>query len=102
MLGLPPGYNVEGFLAVQIAIERAFIAMSSNRESTTLPEIHLQRYPYPEFVEDQLLTFLQFFIPFFIIISFFYVCINNIKVNYLKLQICLVIYGIFLISVHYC
>ena len=79
--GMPPGYIYQGFIAVQNAIERSIIAASSSLIAEDIPEILIQRYPYPAYQEDILLTILEFFLPFLILISFFYSSTNIIKVS---------------------
>lgn len=80
--GMPPGYLNQGFIAVQNAIERSIIAVSSSLLADDIPEIFIQRYPYPAYQEDILLKILEFFLPFLILISFFYSSTNIIKVSF--------------------
>jgi ATP-binding cassette, subfamily A (ABC1), member 3 len=77
--GIPPGYHVEGFLAIQNAISRAFI--NQQAQSDVFQEVYLQRYPYPSFQEDPFLLGIEFFIPLIILVSFFYSSINIVKVS---------------------
>lgn len=80
--GMPPGYIFQGFIAVQNAIERSIITASSLLQADDIPEILIQRFPYPAYQEDVLLKILEFFLPFLILISFFYSSTNIIKVSY--------------------
>lgn len=79
--GMPPGYIFQGFIAIQNAIERSIITASSSLQADDMPEIYIQRYPYPAYEEDFLLVILEFFLPFLILISFFYSATNIIKVS---------------------
>lgn len=40
----------------------------------------MQRYPYPEWIEDILLRALQSFVGLIIMLSFVYTCISTVKV----------------------
>lgn len=40
----------------------------------------MQRYPYPSWINDPLLTALQSFVGIVIMLSFVYTCINTVKV----------------------
>ena len=80
--GMPPGYIYQGFIAIQNAIERSIITASSSLLADDIPEILIQRYPYPAYQEDILLVILESFLPILILISFFYSSTNIIKVRY--------------------
>lgn len=89
--GLPPGYFQEGFLAIQNAIAAQFLRMKSGAVDL-MPEISiqvcpsasvhtvrfkhknsnlfLQRYPYPPYVRDVLLTGLETLVSLIILLSF--------------------------------
>jgi len=45
-----------------------------------LPNIELQRFPYPKYIEDSLLPALTSFISTVMLISYIYTAINTIKV----------------------
>uniref|UniRef100_A0A336L4T4 CSON004232 protein n=1 Tax=Culicoides sonorensis TaxID=179676 RepID=A0A336L4T4_CULSO len=79
--GLPPGYAREGFLTMQNVISREFIEriQMEGDENFTVPEIFVQRFPYPAYKSDKLLLGLEFLFPVIIINSFLYVCINTVK-----------------------
>ncbi|XP_063704504.1 phospholipid-transporting ATPase ABCA3-like [Culicoides brevitarsis] len=79
--GLPPGYFREGFIPVQAAISRAYTeAMRGDgTQQDEIPDIYMQRYPYPAYLNDPLLFGLQAFIPLIIMISFLYSAINIVK-----------------------
>lgn len=80
--GLPPGYYKEGFLTIQNVLSREFLKriQSESDENVTIPEIYMQRFPYPAYKSDRLLLGLEFLFPVIIINSFLYVCINTVKV----------------------
>ena len=75
--GYSPGYNQEGFLAVQDSLFRSIINYLSN--SSEIPQIRMQRFPYPAYVDDVLLPALKTFISMIILLSFSFTCINNVK-----------------------
>lgn len=70
------GYFAEGFLAVQLALSNAYIKYFN----ATPPNIQMQRYPYPSWISDPLLTALESFVGIIIMLSFVYTCINTVKV----------------------
>lgn len=63
---------------MQTALSNAFIRHLN--ESVELPEITMQRYPYPTWMNDPLLTALQSFVGIIIMLSFVYTCINTVKI----------------------
>ncbi|XP_055683327.1 phospholipid-transporting ATPase ABCA3 isoform X3 [Lutzomyia longipalpis] len=77
--GIPPGYYREGFAAIQHAVSITFIEMKKTNPSTIIPDIFLQRLPYPPFTLDVLLEVIALIIPFMILASFIVPCINNVK-----------------------
>ncbi|GAB0097260.1 ATP-binding cassette sub-family A member 3 [Sergentomyia squamirostris] len=77
--GSPPGYYREGFAALQHAISMTFIEMKKVNPATVIPEIFLQRFPYPAFTRDVLLEVITMIVPFMILASFIVPCINNVK-----------------------
>jgi ATP-binding cassette subfamily A (ABC1) protein 3 len=79
--GIPSGYFIEGFLILQHLIFQAFasIKKSDSFKMEELPNVMLQKYPYPPFVLDVLLQGLQSLVSLFILLSFVYPCINIIK-----------------------
>jgi ATP-binding cassette subfamily A (ABC1) protein 3 len=74
-------YLSEGFLEVQNAIERSFISLTS-KEEQEIPELIMQRYPYPAFLQDPVLLALEAFLPLLMLLSYLFVTINNIKVEF--------------------
>lgn len=82
--GIPSGYIKEGFIAVQNAINRAYISQvkkSVTRDTTniSLPEVFMHRYPYPSFMQDYFLEALEIWLPFIILVSFLYPCTFGVK-----------------------
>lgn len=45
-----------------------------------MPEIVLQRFPYPKYIEDPLLPALTSFVSTVVLLSYIYTAINTIKV----------------------
>lgn len=76
--GVPPGYYREGFLAIQNAIASQYLMIQSSF-TVTMPTILLQRYPFPPYILDVLLTGLQSLVSLIIMLSFVYPCINTVK-----------------------
>lgn len=74
--GIPPGYQQEGFLAIQNGIADSYVKMLSG---FSMPDIMLKRYPYPAYTSDILLTGLETLVSFLILLSFVYPCINTVK-----------------------
>lgn len=79
--GTPAGYTREGFLQIQNAIERSFIMLTSGA-NVDIPEVSIQRYPYPAFTLDPVLAAIEIFLPILMILSFLFVSINTIKVSW--------------------
>ncbi|KAL5277954.1 ABCA3.2 family protein [Megaselia abdita] len=77
--GIPSGYIREGFLPIQNAISRAFIKEASTEKITKLPEIVVQRYPYPEYLNDPLLQGLETMVSMIILLSYIYPVSYTIK-----------------------
>ncbi|KAH8387873.1 hypothetical protein KR093_009980 [Drosophila rubida] len=69
--GDDPNYMTEGFLPIQNALSTAYIRMKANNEE--LPTIRVQRYPYPEHVEDIVFSVGQI-VSLIILLSFVYPC----------------------------
>uniref|UniRef100_A0A182WCA7 ABC transporter domain-containing protein n=1 Tax=Anopheles minimus TaxID=112268 RepID=A0A182WCA7_9DIPT len=75
--GGSPNYFREGFLTLQAAISRTFIRRQN--ADYPLPDVSLQRFPYPPYYEDLVLVNMERLLPMIILISFFYTCINTVK-----------------------
>lgn len=74
--GGPPWYYREGFIPIQDAIARAFIKHKSGNE---MPDVLLQRLPYPPFNKDILLEGLKSLVSLVVLLSFIYPCINTVR-----------------------
>ncbi|XP_055389641.1 phospholipid-transporting ATPase ABCA3-like [Condylostylus longicornis] len=73
-----PSYYREGFIGIQHAFALGFIEkLKKNNEE--LPEINIQRFPYPPYVFDPILTGLESMVSFIILISFVYPCSQTVK-----------------------
>ncbi len=104
-------YEEEGFLAIQRTVDKAITRLATLLGTlkledilpslyVTLPshplddiDVHLQRYPYPPYVEDVFILVSQYQLPFIIILSFLVVAPNLAKDVVLekerKLKVCL-------------
>lgn len=74
--GGPPSYQKEGFLAIQNAIARAYLFLSSN---ITMPDILMQRFPAPSHVVNLFATDLQVLMPLFFLMSLNYTFMNTVR-----------------------
>lgn len=72
------GYLSESFLYLQNQISTALINYWAPGEY--LPDIEMQRFPYPKYIEDPLLPALTSFISTVVLLSYIYTAINTIKV----------------------
>ncbi|XP_031346756.1 ATP-binding cassette sub-family A member 3-like isoform X2 [Photinus pyralis] len=83
--GGPPSYRDEGFLMLQEQLSLSVInhyketinGTSYNRSSTP---IFMQRFPYPKYTTDLLLSSLDIFIGIVFMVSFVYPCINTVRI----------------------
>ena len=48
--------------------------------NVVLPDIMLQRFPYPPYTHDDILEALKRNVPLIMMVSFVYTCINTVKV----------------------
>ncbi|KAH8345395.1 hypothetical protein KR084_010845 [Drosophila pseudotakahashii] len=70
--GIPPGYLREGFLPLQHSLSMAYLRQKSGEQN--LPEIMMQRYPYPAYIFDPLLEGMSSIMSLIILLSFIYPC----------------------------
>lgn len=75
--GYPAGYFEEKFITIQHYLSKAILENILMKE---VPEVQLQRFPYPPYIDDPLLIALSNFISIVIMLSFVYTCINTVKV----------------------
>lgn len=92
--GTPPGYLREGFLPVQNALSMSFLRLKSGEK--LLPDVMLQRYPYPAYYFDPLHSSLTSLLVFMITISFTYACtcITKVRRKYINIYILILICSI--------
>lgn len=74
--GGSPSYYDEGFLQIQNAISKAFIELTNKK---IMPNIQMQRFPYPSYISDGFLDILSELMPLIILSSFLYPCINTVR-----------------------
>lgn len=74
------GYSREGFLTLQYLISRELIKYHNDDDFFEMPQIFMQRFPYPPWINDALLVALQTFVGLIFMLSFVYPCINTVKV----------------------
>uniref|UniRef100_A0A8D8MPF5 ATP-binding cassette sub-family A member 3 n=2 Tax=Culex pipiens TaxID=7175 RepID=A0A8D8MPF5_CULPI len=74
--GYPEYYN-EDFLNVQTAISKSII-MEFNA-NVELPEVYINRYPYPPYYDDPILQAMEQLLSLIILLSFFYPCVVMVK-----------------------
>ncbi|XP_018330699.1 ATP-binding cassette sub-family A member 3 [Agrilus planipennis] len=80
--GGPPYYQEEGFLPLQQELSLSLISYfkeTSSSNNFQKPDIWMQRYPYPRWINDFLLTALESFVSLIIMLSFVYTCINIVR-----------------------
>ncbi|KAK5642702.1 hypothetical protein RI129_008869 [Pyrocoelia pectoralis] len=77
--GGPPSYHLEGFLMLQQEISLALIRYFKKPFKNDI-SIYMQRFPYANWIEDNLLTALQGFVGLMMMLSFVYSCISTVKV----------------------
>lgn len=80
--GSQPGYFIEGFIPVQSALSRAFIALKQNASNLTdlsVPDFYIQRFPYPPFVSDSLYDLTELILTISMTLSLIYVSSNLVK-----------------------
>ncbi|KAL7744177.1 hypothetical protein ACLKA6_009151 [Drosophila palustris] len=68
--GTPVGYLAEGFLPIQHALSMSYIRQKSGQDE--LPEVVMQRYPYPKYIFDPLLEAMGAMVSLIIMLSFIY------------------------------
>ncbi|XP_050538080.1 phospholipid-transporting ATPase ABCA1-like [Daktulosphaira vitifoliae] len=76
--GGEPGYSSESFLYLQNRISREIVRYWT--PNAIFPEVIMQRFPYPKYIEDPLLPALTSFVSTVVLLSYVYTAINTIKV----------------------
>lgn len=64
---------------IQNLIERELIKVMAQEPNLDFPQLNVERYPFPEYVNDILGLVLEFAIPLIFMIAFLYSAVNNIK-----------------------
>ncbi|XP_057604984.1 ATP-binding cassette sub-family A member 17-like [Hippopotamus amphibius kiboko] len=85
--GGSPGYNKEGFLAIQHATDKAIMWHHAPNETTKLFEslnVLLKRFPHGAYVQDSFFLVLQNEFPLFLMLSF--ICIELTTINSIALE----------------
>ncbi|GJQ88074.1 hypothetical protein Trydic_g13087 [Trypoxylus dichotomus] len=78
--GASPNYFNEGFLTLQYYVSTEIIKYYANENFIELPQVLMQRFPYPSWLNDPLQTALESLISLLFMIAFSSVCINTVKV----------------------
>lgn len=76
--GPSPGYFREGFLSIQHFIFKSFVASVKVLEQE-VPDVIVQRFPYPPFLDDNFPSSLTTFLPISVMLAFIYPCISIVK-----------------------
>ncbi|KAM8961307.1 phospholipid-transporting ATPase ABCA3 isoform 2-T2 [Pelodytes ibericus] len=77
-----PGYQREGFLAVQHAVDLAIIRHHSNesgRELLNHIRVSIRRFPFPPYVNDLFILAIQNQLPLLIMLSFTYTSLSIVR-----------------------
>ncbi|XP_063286648.1 phospholipid-transporting ATPase ABCA3 [Pelobates fuscus] len=77
-----PGYQREGFLAVQHAVDRAIILHHANESGSELLkkiQVSMRRFPYPPYVSDLFILAIQNQLPLLIMLSFTYTSLSIVR-----------------------
>nr|XP_054310811.1 ATP-binding cassette sub-family A member 17-like [Pongo pygmaeus] len=85
--GGSPGYNKEGFLAIQYAVDKAIMWYHAHSAMTNMFEnlnVLVKRFPYGPYIEDRFFLVLQNEFSLFFILSF--MCIELIIINSIVLE----------------
>ncbi|KAF2898000.1 hypothetical protein ILUMI_08174 [Ignelater luminosus] len=83
--GATPSYYLEGFLMLQQELSFAIIdhfkqKIHNKPFDHNSVSIHMQRFPYPKWIQDDLLTAMQSFVGLIIMLSFVHTCISTVKI----------------------
>ncbi|KAB0796417.1 hypothetical protein PPYR_10478 [Photinus pyralis] len=82
--GAKPEYKAEGFLQIQEELSLAIINHLKRRErgenfTGNGLHIQMQRFPYPKWISDKLLSTMRLFIPLLVMLGTAYSCVNNVR-----------------------
>lgn len=74
------GYYRDGFVFMQNLIMKAFLSLKGNESIIEdVPEIFIQKFPYPPGVIDTLILPLQIVFTLFLLLTYIYPVINIVK-----------------------
>uniref|UniRef100_A0A9L0JNZ5 Uncharacterized protein n=1 Tax=Equus asinus TaxID=9793 RepID=A0A9L0JNZ5_EQUAS len=85
--GGSPGYNKEGFLAIQHAVDKAIMQYHAHNVMTKMFEnlsVLVKRFPHGAYVQDNFFLVLQNEFPLFLLLSF--ICSELIIINSIVLE----------------
>lgn len=80
--GHPADYYREGFLTLQNAIFKAILEKISVK-SSPIPDIFLQRFPYPTYRVNFFIALMEKLLPFILTCCFLCIFSNTVKVTYI-------------------
>ena len=91
-----PGYLEEGFLALQQAVDFAFIDCLSANASENMENVtmRLQRFPYPPYVDDKFVLVIQQQLPFIVMLSFIFCAMQIVRDLVYEKERCLKVSGL--------
>ncbi len=73
-------YTKEGFLALQYALDQVIVNMKLGALSDMpLVDIHMKRFPYPHYNDDNFVLVLQQQLPFILMLSFVFSALQIVK-----------------------
>lgn len=83
--GGTPGYIREGFVHIQLTINRAYLdhIRLASKSRVELPEISIQRFPEQNYIRDDQLEKIDFAFSFMLILSKLALILNLVTVSYL-------------------
>ncbi|XP_075998973.1 phospholipid-transporting ATPase ABCA3 [Genypterus blacodes] len=80
--GGTPGYEREGFLALQHAVDRAIMRSYNSTAAASLlaqTQVVLSRFPYPAYIYDVFILAIQNQLPLLLVLSFTYTALNIVR-----------------------
>ncbi|VVC36007.1 ABC transporter-like,P-loop containing nucleoside triphosphate hydrolase,AAA+ ATPase domain,ABC [Cinara cedri] len=73
-------YFYEGFLSLQLALDKAFISLDNNNSKLNNYNLEIQSYPHAEYTrESKFEQLFKIFLPLFTVLSFLLMCSYTIK-----------------------
>ncbi|XP_062578105.1 phospholipid-transporting ATPase ABCA3-like, partial [Saccostrea cucullata] len=77
--GGEPNYYKTGFLSLQYEVGRAIINRRSGNTNFDNLDFYMKKMPYQDFIKDNLISVLQIWLPFFIMLSFIITALQTTK-----------------------